>query len=136
MPPGMPGHCPGIGLPYDPAEARILLAEAGYPGGRNFPEVEALTWQDHMSTVRIEYLQKQWCENLGVGISWKQKELVNLSKERFQVFISGWIADYPDPDNFMRGGGWRVETRWRNVEFEELVEEARRVMDQVERRLR
>jgi len=36
VPPGMPGHSPGIGLSYDPERARRLLAEAGYPHGRGF----------------------------------------------------------------------------------------------------
>ena len=50
VPPGMPGHSPGIGLPYDPGQARRLLAEAGYPGGQGFPVVECLTLPD-----RIDY---------------------------------------------------------------------------------
>jgi ABC-type oligopeptide transport system substrate-binding subunit len=38
LPPGMPGHTPGIGVPYDPARARRLLDQAGFPGGKGFPE--------------------------------------------------------------------------------------------------
>ena len=40
VPPGMPGHSPGIGWPFDPERARRFLAEAGYPEGRGFPAVE------------------------------------------------------------------------------------------------
>ncbi len=42
VPPGLPGHTEHIGLLYDAARARQLLAEAGYPGGRGFPEIEAM----------------------------------------------------------------------------------------------
>lgn len=42
VPPEMSGHSPGIGLPYDPAQARRLLANAGYADGRGFPAVQAL----------------------------------------------------------------------------------------------
>jgi len=45
VPPGMPGHSPGTGLPYDPEGARHLLAEAGYPGGLGFPVVESRSRQ-------------------------------------------------------------------------------------------
>jgi oligopeptide transport system substrate-binding protein len=39
IPPGMLGHDPGIGLPYNPQEARRLLKEAGYPDGKGFPPI-------------------------------------------------------------------------------------------------
>jgi hypothetical protein len=42
VPPGMPGHSPEIGLPYDLQAARSLLAEAGYPDGRGFPSITCL----------------------------------------------------------------------------------------------
>jgi oligopeptide transport system substrate-binding protein len=42
LPPGMPGHSPVIGLGHDPERARALLREAGFDGGRGFPEVECL----------------------------------------------------------------------------------------------
>jgi oligopeptide transport system substrate-binding protein len=66
VPPGMPGHSPGIALPYDPERARQLLAEAGYPNGDGFPVVDALTF--HGIETSVEYLQTQWRENLGVEI--------------------------------------------------------------------
>jgi len=40
VPPGMPGHSPGIGLKFLPQRARQLLEEAGYPDGADFPAVE------------------------------------------------------------------------------------------------
>ncbi|GAG42728.1 unnamed protein product, partial [marine sediment metagenome] len=63
VPPGMLGHSPGIALPCDPDRARLLLAEAGYPGGRGFPDVGFPT--DHRRVPHGEYLQAQWRENLG-----------------------------------------------------------------------
>jgi ABC-type oligopeptide transport system substrate-binding subunit len=49
------------------------------------------------------------------------------------MFHTGWIADYPDPDSFLRTSLVRLQTRWRNEAYDRLVEEARRVMDQEER---
>ncbi|MCB0238873.1 MAG: hypothetical protein KDH08_09550, partial [Anaerolineae bacterium] len=39
LPAAMPGYSAGIALGYDPERAQMLLAEAGFPGGRDFPEV-------------------------------------------------------------------------------------------------
>jgi oligopeptide transport system substrate-binding protein len=137
VPPGMAGHSPGIGLPYDPEGARHLLVEAGYPDGQGFPVLDALVGHRPIAVPAIEYLQAQWRENLGVEITWKKMEwgrlLDRLSRETPHMWLMGWLADYPDPDNFLRVSSWRVYTEWQNEAYEGLVEGARRVMDQEER---
>jgi ABC-type oligopeptide transport system substrate-binding subunit/DNA-binding SARP family transcriptional activator len=139
VPPGMPGHSAGIGLPYDPERARQLLAQAGYPAGRGFPTVEALGADANVGW--REYLQAQWRENLGVDIPWQPIEWSEIMRRRDappHLFYGGWIADYPDPDTFMRGrlmyqDRFRDWTRWRNASYERLVEKARHLMNHVER---
>jgi len=137
IPPGMPGHSPGIGLRYDPGQARQLLAEAGYPGGRGFPGINLLTSPGGNWMTMGEYLQEQWLENLGVEITWEKLEwtllLDVLEKEPPHTFVYGWAADYPDPDSFLRQSPFLRHTRWHNKAYEKLVEEARGVMNQEER---
>jgi ABC-type oligopeptide transport system substrate-binding subunit/class 3 adenylate cyclase len=135
VPPGMPGHSAGIGLPYDPDQARQLLAEAGYPGGHGFPVVDALTVRQRVAPSK--YLQAQWRENLAVEIRWKTMEWVTffneLDREPRHMFLLGWQAAFPDPDEFLNLSAVPRRTSWRNEAYDRLVEEARQVADQRER---
>jgi oligopeptide transport system substrate-binding protein len=138
VPPGMPGHSPGIGLPYKPDEARRLLAEAGYPSGQNFPVLECLAYSHELEAVVVDYLQQQWRENLGVEIRHRAVEwgtvLDQMDQGRFHLARNGWTMDYPDPDNILRVAAVsRNWSGWRNETFIALVEEARRITNQVER---
>jgi len=137
VPPGMAGHSPGIGLPYDPEAGRRLLAEAGYPGGRGFPTIDALAPHRPLALPIVAYLQAQWLENLGIEVTWKQMEwgrfLDRLSRKTPHMWLIGWRADYPDPDSFLRCSTWRGYTNWQDEAFDMLVEGARRVTNQEER---
>ncbi|MBL7184563.1 MAG: AAA family ATPase [Anaerolineae bacterium] len=134
VPPGIPGHSAGIGLPYDPEQARQLLAEAGYPGGRGFPAVEAhaFYFQPHG-----DYLQTQWRENLGVEIAWQTVEWEvfwdRLLPASPYIFQGSWIAGFPDPMSFLEKCPMRQDAGWQNEAYDGLIEETRQVTDQGER---
>lgn len=131
--PGVPGHSPGIGLPYAPDEARQLLAEAGYPGGRGFPPLEALAYLvDPIS----EYLREQWARDLGVEITWtlattaEMDDRVILGRGRPPLWCSGAFFD-PVPEQILRVLAKILG--WQNEGFAGLLEAARRTSDQDQR---
>jgi oligopeptide transport system substrate-binding protein len=82
-------------------------------------------------------LQAQWRENLGVGFRWELLEYGayydRLDIEPPPIFLSGWLADYPDPDDFLRASPHRSHTRLQDETYTGLVRQARRVTDQATR---
>jgi oligopeptide transport system substrate-binding protein len=137
VPPGMPGHSPGIGLAYDPERARDLLAQAGYPEGQGFPKV---SWV-HAGGPEVPFLRKAWRKKLGLNLEAQNLEwgpfMERLDRDPAHLTLMGWLADYPDPDALLRvlfHSTERVNTpRWHNARFDALVEEAARVTDQTRR---
>ncbi|MCB0205334.1 MAG: AAA family ATPase [Anaerolineae bacterium] len=136
VPPGIPGHVSGIGLSYDPELARRLLAQAGYPDGAGFPEIAAIG--HHSVAHEVEFLRHHWRQNLGITVSWTLLDWKEFG-ERFQylpyprlpqLFMTGWAADYPDPDNFLRLGLSEETSSWHNDTFDTLIGEGNRATDQ------
>jgi oligopeptide transport system substrate-binding protein len=140
VPPGIPGYSAGIGLAYDPERARRELAEAGYPSGLNFPQVDLLSVSLPAMVRVVEYMKEQWQANLGVDInrrisnsSWTDSEVNELfSRGQLAMVAGGWLADYPDADTFLRTFVATL-TIWRNATFAQLLESASRVGKQSER---
>jgi oligopeptide transport system substrate-binding protein len=107
LPPSMPGYNDKLqGLTYDVARAKSLIASSKYGSVSNLPPI-TLTNSGLGGNIP-EYLGailQDWRENLGVEVSVRQLEpeifSYFLREEADQMFVSGWIADYPDPQNFL-----------------------------------
>lgn len=123
-------------IPTDFSAARKLLAEAGYPGGRGFPTLEALTYNDDARTKICEAIQNQWQRELGIHISilaQEQKTLFQNQKDgNYALGLSGWAADYPDVATFMTmmvTGGGNNWAKWSNATYDRLVADAAHTVD-------
>lgn len=143
LPPGMPGYDPNIkGLPYDPAQARQLLVESKYKG--KLPDVTITVSGGGGAPPRaIEAMLEMWRQNLGVEVLLRQVEysvfLVDVSRtpNPYQLFSLGWIADYPDPQDFLEilfySTSLDNKTGYNNPEVDRLLDEAARETDQAKR---
>ena len=107
LPPGMPGYNEALeGLDYDLEEAIDLIAASKYGDVSNLPPI-TLTVEGYGNSIPsyLGAIIQEWQQNLGVEISVRQLEpedfLYNLKQEKDEMFILGWVADYPDPHNFL-----------------------------------
>jgi len=78
VPPGMPDYEAPQCEKENPEKARQLLAEAGYPGGRGFPELEILynTHEGHQAIAQL--IRKQWQKTLGIRVRTRNEEFATV----------------------------------------------------------
>lgn len=141
VPAGMFGYEPERGLKFNPELAAKLLDEAGYKDRSKFPKVKLgfNTNEDHQRIA--ENVQAQIKKNLGVEVEIANEEwkvyLANLKANTPSIYRLGWVADYPDPDNFMQliaSYSENNHTGWGNKAYDELIKQAVSVTDKDKRR--
>jgi oligopeptide transport system substrate-binding protein len=122
------------------AEAKRLLAEAGYPEGSGFPVVEYLYNTNDGHRAVAEALQNMWRTNLGVNVTLANQDwsvfLDTRKKGNYSVARDGWIGDYNDPigflDQFLSGGG-NNNPQYADRGFDDLIAGAKGTAVQADR---
>jgi oligopeptide transport system substrate-binding protein len=141
IPTGMFGYEADRGLKFDPELARKLLDEAGYKDRSKFPRL-TLGFNSNENHQRIaENVQAQLKKNLGISVELMNEEwkvyLNHVHTDPPSIYRMGWLADYPDPDNFMNlmtSYSDNNYTGWKSKEYDALVEEGASSLDKEKRR--
>lgn len=138
------------GFTFDPNRARALMSEAGYPSGRGFPSVTLqLNSGGTTNELLAQAVKSQLEENLGVKVSLELMPLNQLI-ENFELgkadfWRSAWIADYPDPENFLNmfygknvpddpdAKSYINFARYKNPEYDSIFETALKTTDEKKR---
>ena len=122
-------------------QARRLLAEAGYPGGRNFPTLEIMTTSRDVQRVMAETIQAMWQQELGIHVEiraceWTAYKAAQQNGE-YDISSSSWSGDYLDPATFVelwRSGGGNNCTGWGSPACDASLSAARATGSVEERR--
>ena len=135
LPPSLPDYNADLeGLSYDPERARALLASSSYGSAEALPEI-VLTidgtsgYMSDTAAAIVDMIK----ENLGIELRVEQVEwsdfLSDLTEQRYQLFSSGWIADYPDSQDFLdilfHSDSSQNHTGYSNSQVDDLLERAR-----------
>lgn len=134
------GYTARAKIPFDLKKARELMAQAGFPDGKGFPEVDLLynTSEGHQKIAVA--IQQMWKINLGIDVRlYNQDWKAFLETEKngdFEIARGSWIGDYVDPntflDMFVTDGG-NNRSGWSSKEYDRLIRKASRTANQKDR---
>ena len=121
------------------AEAKQLMADAGYPDGAGFPTITYSTNDMGYHKVVAEYLQQAWAE-LGITVEVEVVEWQSFTAQRragdYCSSRNGWVGDYSDPSNMLElftTTNGNNDGKFDNADFNKAIDDSRSTMDPAER---
>jgi len=147
QPEGIVGRKPDIWQKEDVARAKQLLADAGFPEGRGFPDLTFTYNTSEDWRLLGEHLQQRWKDTLGINVKLDNMEFATFLKWRRgdewkslgHTFRGGWFSDYEDPNNWYnvlwdsREDPGMFNTGWADPEYDGLVKQAQSELDRAKR---
>ncbi len=105
LPPGIAAYNPQVrGYTFDPARARALLAEAGYPEGKGLPEITLRFNRESIHARTAEFILAN-LRDVGINCNVREADFKDhlraIESGEAAFFRLGWTVDYPDPDDFL-----------------------------------
>ena len=143
LPPGFPGSNSKALAPlqqFDPVLARRYLADAGYPQGRGFPEVN-LWLRGEAANIRVaaEAVQAMLNQHLEIDVGVRNVErkvyLDAMSSKSLTLGMIPYQYDFIDAGNLLTIWLSNGRHSWHNDRFESLVRQANELVGDPERRM-
>ncbi|HEY5625916.1 MAG TPA: peptide ABC transporter substrate-binding protein [Dehalococcoidia bacterium] len=141
IPPGMDGYNDSLpDIPFDPDTARDLLEDAGGAGVLDGATI-LTSGQGATPSDILQAVIAMWEQELGVTVAIEQEDfglfLRDIDDGNFEMFSLGWIADYPDPQNFLdiklHSESANNEAGYSNPAVDTLLDQADREVDEAAR---
>ena len=127
-PPDTLGYYPPRLFGYDPDKAKELIAEAGYPDGKNWPGIEIIYNTSEAHRKIAVAIQQMWSSVLNIQVTLSNQEwkvyLDSVDQMEFDIARRGWIGDYVDPNNFLDlfiSEGGNNSTGYANAVYDDLI---------------
>lgn len=139
IPAGIIGHDDSLEeFAYDPERAKVLLAEAGYPGGY---DLRVTVNTKYATSIPIVTAFQEQAKAAGINVTIEQVDSAAWTDMKksggVDAGVGNWYVDYNDPDSMLYpvsdSRTDRSSSFWHNDEFKKLMEEGVKTADEAER---
>jgi oligopeptide transport system substrate-binding protein len=120
--------------------AQKLLAEAGYPNGKDFPQITILYNTTDNLRIISEAVQEMWRKNLNINVNLQGIEwgvfLAERRRHAFDICRGGWIGDFNDATTFLNlltSQNSNNHGQWSNQNYDHMLQQASNERDSEKR---